>query len=295
MKVFGHEVLKAMYAGAGLNPPSLGGPSCRHVGLALAELAVERSVKFADEFLAAMHDGDVDSDEAVGVAWDIVKTAKGKRSEQQAILDRMYQLIGEVEARLERPIAPPRKVNHGKTVDWSGVPLGKKSDREIARDIGVSRGLVQRVRTDMGIPAFGSRPPINWDAQPLGLMSDGKIAALLGVSDRTVQAQRQKRGIKAWSRSRIDWDRQPLGEKPDSWIADDLCVCKATVRNARVRLGIPAHKPPRPDIESQPLGRIPDAWIARRIGVSAYTVRRHRCALHIPASSFSVTQMAGER
>ena len=84
-------------------------------------------------------------------------------------------------------------------IEWSALPLGQVSDRELARRLGVPHDRVRTARTSLGIPAFGKyaakAPLIDWDAQPLGKIPDESLARLLGVSQPTVTRHRIKRGI----------------------------------------------------------------------------------------------------
>ena len=69
-------------------------------------------------------------------------------------------------------------------MDWSGIPLGSKSDGALAKDLGMSWASVARARRKLGIPAFvgasGIRLGINWDSQPLGKVSDMSLGTQLG-------------------------------------------------------------------------------------------------------------------
>lgn len=169
-------------------------------------------------------------------------------------------------------------------IHWDTIPLGTKSDTDIAEEFDVPRGLVSSARKRRGIPPF--RPPaeslclVDWGAQPLGLVHDLIIAQQLGVMEMTVGNARRRRGIKAAPKARTridDWDNQPLGEMPDGVLGKILGVSDGAVRYQRNKRDIPplvAGKPGAKGIawENQPLGEMDDTELARRLGVSPAAV-----------------------
>jgi hypothetical protein len=86
-----------------------------------------------------------------------------------------------------------------KGINWDEQPLGKVSDNELARLLGVSRNNVSVARRRRGIEPLYERSfspnGINWDEQPLGKRTDQEIANSLGVSKQAVHQARQRRGI----------------------------------------------------------------------------------------------------
>lgn len=80
-----------------------------------------------------------------------------------------------------------------KRIDWDAQPLGKLTDLEIAKRLGVSQVAVFRQRTKRGIPP--ARTSIKWDYVGLGTQTDIVIARRLGVGNNAVAVQRNKRGI----------------------------------------------------------------------------------------------------
>lgn len=78
-------------------------------------------------------------------------------------------------------------------IDWDAQPLGKESDSEIARRLGVWPSVVWRYRRERGIPPVSNY--IDWDAQPLGEVPDTVLAERLGVSPQAVWSARKVRGI----------------------------------------------------------------------------------------------------
>lgn len=142
--------------------------------------------------------------------------------------------------RAARPRSPEKRK---KGVEWDAMPLGKESDTEIARSLGVSAVAVRHARKKKGIEAVGPNAgyKIDWDAQPLGNVADSIIAKSLGVSKHVVFCARTKRGIpNYWER--FDWDAQPLGKESDGVIAKRLGVSLMTVFKKRRERGIPAHQ-----------------------------------------------------
>lgn len=178
----------------------------------------------------------------------------------------------EVLADIDHTALPP--------VDWSAQPLGKISDVDLGKLLGVSTSTVQMARSRRNIPIFDY---IDWDAQPLGKIPDKDIAKALGVTKEAVHHARKIRGIEP-SRKPIDWRAQPLGKVPDRVIAKKLNVCGSTVFNARKRFGIPSC--PRSEIDRVGLhdlvGVLSDAEIAAKAGVTASVVRGYRCMHGIP-------------
>jgi transcriptional regulator with XRE-family HTH domain len=175
---------------------------------------------------------------------------------------------------MARPKAEGRR-RARRPIDWNAQPLGRQSDCEIARRLGVSYTAVWLARQERGIPPF-VRHPIEWDAQPLGEIPDPELAARLGVTVAFVQEQRSRRGIPSWRSAiqRVDWRAQPLGRVPDRVIATLLGLSARTVQEERLRRGIVAFG--RIDWDDQPLGREPDEALARRLGVTRRSVALQR-------------------
>jgi len=79
-------------------------------------------------------------------------------------------------------------------INWSDQPLGKMSDTELAKHLGVTQTTVTRWRTIFGIAPFCS-PDRDWSTIPLGEEPDPVIASRLGVSKETVRRARLALGI----------------------------------------------------------------------------------------------------
>jgi hypothetical protein len=91
------------------------------------------------------------------------------------------------------------KVGEKVGIDWDKVPLGKVSDAEIAKALGVNRSTVTGARRTRDISRAKVDGSINWDEQPLGKMTDGKLAKKLGVSPNAVRRARVARKIPTFS------------------------------------------------------------------------------------------------
>lgn len=86
---------------------------------------------------------------------------------------------------------------HQKGINWDRQPLGKKTDAEIAEQLGVAPSTVREARQRRGIPKapYHGRCGIDWGKQPLGIDTDAAIARRLGVPMDTVRTARRRRGI----------------------------------------------------------------------------------------------------
>lgn len=169
-----------------------------------------------------------------------------------------------------------------RAVKWDEVGLGTDYDHVLAKRYGVSKDVVRRERTRLGIAAYV--PPshaIDWDQQPLGRVPDRVLAERLGVHWGTVSRMRCERFVPAVPKSHqlIDWDAEPLGQVSDRALALRLGVSNTAAAKHRQKRGIPRYsegREPRIDWDAQPFGEIPDAAIARRLGVGTSTVGNQR-------------------
>lgn len=191
-----------------------------------------------------------------------------------------------------------------KKINWDRQPLGKKSDREIAKKLGVTPLIVKRHREERGIPVadryanFKSKNT-NWDEQPLGQLHDSVIAERVGVSVEAVGRARRRRNIPALGKSgtpketresprkangRVDWDRETrLGKMPDGTLAEILGLSKAAVQKQRKKRGLPLVKVKRKgfqrigvDWDKEPLGKMPDQDLATLLDCAPQSVRYAR-------------------
>lgn len=198
---------------------------------------------------------------------------------------------------------PPHKIR------WDRQSLGKKSDRSIARKLGVAPAVVRHHRMRLGIPVaeaskFALIKGIDWDNEKrLGKMFDTHLAKELGVSGAAVRKARQRRDIplfkgkrkhrpkhgdkKLTARGGVDWDNEPLlGQMSDSDLAKKYGLGRASVQKARHARGIPAppdnqaspigYKQSRSTIgvdwDKEPLGKMVDRDLAFMLGCSSQAV-----------------------
>lgn len=151
-----------------------------------------------------------------------------------------------------------------KRIRWDRQPLGKMSDRGLAKKLGVTAGIVRGERVKRGIEVasdFSSSKSkhTDWDKQPLGKMFDSDLAKKVGVTGCAVRRARVRRGIPAFQGKRrlpkrkqpekpkrkprigstgIDWDKEPLGTMPDGDLAFMLGCSPQRVAQVRTDRGI---------------------------------------------------------
>ena len=82
-------------------------------------------------------------------------------------------------------------------VNWSGQPLGKMTDMDLASRLGVGQTTVSRWRNIFGIAPYKKKKR-DWTHEPLGKMPDPALAARLGVSKETVRRARVMFGIPSY-------------------------------------------------------------------------------------------------
>lgn len=86
-------------------------------------------------------------------------------------------------------------------IDWSTVPLGSKTDAEIAKELKVSIGSVNHARLKLGIAKKG-KATIDWDNQPLGQMPDTELAKNLNISQVSVWKARTRKNIPVYKKNK---------------------------------------------------------------------------------------------
>lgn len=139
-------------------------------------------------------------------------------------------------------VRSPRRPGTHAGIDWTSVPLGRETDNELARRLGVATGSVARQRVRRKIPRCDrSRVSTTGCLPLLGQLSDRKVAELCGLDESAVRAQRARRGVSAY-RPRVEWDREPLGATWDTAIAARLNVSVSAVCDARRRRKVPIYK-----------------------------------------------------
>lgn len=87
-------------------------------------------------------------------------------------------------------------------IDWEewGLWLGKVEDKELAKKIGCSVGVVTNKRNLVGIPRYDK---LNWSENDklLGTMTDGALAEKIGCALSTVRERRRKLGVTRYYKS----------------------------------------------------------------------------------------------
>ncbi len=81
-------------------------------------------------------------------------------------------------------------------IDWTKKPLGKMSDRALAKKPRVPHTAVRQARLRLGIkPAHKAPRHKTWSKRLPGKIPDAELARRVGVSRQTVYLARVKRGI----------------------------------------------------------------------------------------------------
>jgi hypothetical protein len=172
--------------------------------------------------------------------------------------------------------------------------LGKAPDGEVARQLGVTAGMVGYRRHLLGIPAFpAARQSSFWTpgrVALLGTATDREVARRLGVTAATVCNRRHALEIRAFPAGQPApappsfWTPERdalLGTATDREIARRLGVTAVTVWYRRHALGIAAAGRGRERrrwtrARVRLLGQVSDAEVGRRCGLATQTVRKVR-------------------
>jgi hypothetical protein len=189
-------------------------------------------------------------------------------------------------------------------IPWASLPLGKISDREVARrlaalGIRVSHNTIRLRRRELGIAPTQDhlKGKVDWDSLPLETASVKEIQSLLrergiSVANSTIWAAKKARGIYPKPPVRIPWATLPLGKITDEDIARQLRergipAQRATITRQRIILGIPKFTAPTPfkvDWDSLPFGQVRDSDLAKTVGCSPGIITNHRRRRGIPRS-----------
>ena len=201
--------------------------------------------------------------------------------------------------------------------------LGKKPDREIAAQLGISRFTVQAERYKLGIKRYcspdGSR--IQYDDEfiaTLGKIPDFECAKRFGYSNSSVARIRKKHGIAPYKnplklhkpykprdpnkpRKKKEYPEElinMLGKFPDREIAKKFGYSGAGIALIRKNKGIPSFSDTKFPEEKREemlsmLGKFPDREIAKKFGYSTTGIAFIRKNKGIP--SFSYTKFPEEK
>lgn len=193
--------------------------------------------------------------------------------------------------------------------------LGKKTDREIAAELGISRFTVQAERYKLGIKKHrspdGSR--VQYDDEfiaTLGKIPDFECAKKFGYSNSSVARIRKKYGIAPYQgprkprgveqkprkpykprdpREKKEYPEeliQMLGKVSDTVIGDNFGYSRAGIALIRKKRGIPPFREtrysqhPYKEILSM-LGKAPDEEIAEKFGITVLQAVNYRKSLRI--------------
>lgn len=199
-------------------------------------------------------------------------------------------------------------------VDWAAVgparwfdcKLGKLSDVELARLIGIHPDRIRRRREQLGIPPWSVAQQIESFKHLLGVLTDGAIASLCGVSPKSVTVYRESLGIlpvlRPAPRKQVLPTGHPLriykplfGYVSDQEIAKVAGVDLHLVQEVREALGFEPVSPLIEEATSIPtadyhgpwlgyeslLGKVSPAQISREVGVPYDVVEQRRVFLGI--------------
>ena len=166
--------------------------------------------------------------------------------------------------------------------------LGKRSDRQLARNFHLDVNIITRKRRALKIPSFrASKSP--WTREYLSLLGkipDPKIAKKMGVNVTSIAKKRNKMGIAPYTIP-IKWTKamiSKLGTMPDPECAAVLGLSKKQVIRKRIALKIPGFLRRRFHWSQEHLdllGKIPDSEFSRRFNVHRVVVSRKRRILGI--------------
>lgn len=190
--------------------------------------------------------------------------------------------------------------------------LGKVSDGELARTLGLARTSVTNKRQKLGIPPFQPAPrPIEWTSamiERLGRASDSQVAEELGISAQSVTLKRQALGIPATLENRpVERNEEvvKLLRFPDTEVLHRTGLNWRTIQRLRRDLGMPeVSLPPAEALSAEGMGDIPSSGRERRPGSNdpgrpeaawraGYRWRAEEIALVGPASDEEIAARLG--
>lgn len=190
----------------------------------------------------------------------------------------------------------------GKPFPWTKsqlAKLGKMSDAQYARQLGVCLDTVRKKRIALGKPAWRPANTLNWgprDIDLLGKLPDKQVARFLGMSQMSVINKRKELGIGCYARGSKAWHRWTkeeiavLGTMSDADAALKTGINKASIAWKRCKLKIPPFTQKRPKRlltqwtrkEISVLGKMTDAAAAAALDLAPSAVRLKRLSLGIP-------------
>lgn len=173
--------------------------------------------------------------------------------------------------------------------------LGKFTDADNARRLGITEAMVKSMREHEGIPPLFVAAPVVWtkeDDARLGKETDEAIATDKGCSVGSVLNRRQELDIASYrdKKRELIWSKDDdavLGTNSDPKVALRLGRKPGAVTRRRLELGIPPFRKKKNTVEWNPehdkvLGTMSDEDAAKTLDVPVARVRWRRRALHIP-------------
>ena len=172
--------------------------------------------------------------------------------------------------------------------------LGKRTDRDLAREFDVSELEIGQERRRLGIAACGWREWTKKEIALLGTASDAEIAQRINRIPSGVFLQRTRRNIPAFGQNKTEkahrWTKQQikwLGKVSDVEIANRLGVSASTVAWKRRKMGIPSRtgstgRKVWTAAEIKLLGTMSDIDLAQKIQCHRHKVALKRVELGIP-------------
>ena len=174
---------------------------------------------------------------------------------------------------------------------WNSL-LGKDTDSNISKRIGIPLDVVNSRRRGLSIPPYKDSLVVDWDesVELLGTKPDPEIAKILGVTPNRVYQKRKEFGIPPYGKSPPKYDHPEellklLGNKSDKDIAEQFEISFTSVYNKRVSLGITKYVPKQGhrkllwDEKAEVLlkdNTLTQSYVAEALKVSVPTVARYR-------------------
>lgn len=177
---------------------------------------------------------------------------------------------------------------------WARVQLGKASDAEVAKRLGLSRTTVMLKRQELGVPTHEpALKPIAWSPKMialLGKVTDTEVARRFGIHQVSVLRKREELRIppkqhgKPVARTRT---LRSILRLPNRELQTRFAVSPTVAYMLRRKLGIPPPDDDRKVVWTKRdlarLGKEPDLSLAKDMGISHSAVNRKRRDLGIPA------------
>jgi hypothetical protein len=180
--------------------------------------------------------------------------------------------------------------------------LGKLSDAELARRIGIRTAVVSKKRASMGIDPSSLSKRLKWTPKNLALLgkrTDSEVARIMKGSSGRVAAKRLSLGIECYATSSNSWhtwtnkEIAMLGKYHDPEVGRKIGISIACVARKRRQLGIASLLARKTTIrdprsldqwtakETALLGKMTDKDVTERLDIAISAVRLKRISLGI--------------